>query len=373
MSIRTGRILARNSAHSPRRVQAFAGTVGAVLLLGAAPALANKQPPKYTLSIVEGETTLPEYSIAGTGGGSELNPSVAVSITRGGTVVAKSTGTEHSAGMSQTPQTGDVVSLESPIGTTIGSVVYDGLPSIDPTVCAGSTNFSGHNSTDETVKGSAYTETAHRPYGPEQTGFGRAQVTILSGTSFGGSFLSPLTIGQTVSAVESLETPIAGGAVFDYTSETVRPVSTCPPPPPPPPPPPLPPAAPALQGGILKLTKITIKKLLKSGWLTAVTINQPGTVTEDLYLKDGTVPAFASSVGRGKRHHKRKPPPALLIARGTVTAKSAGKVDVLIRATAKGRKVLKHARSVKAVLVITLSSPSGAKLTIGRRTVSLRR
>ena len=36
-----------------------------------------------------------------------------------------------------------MVTLESPVGTTIGSVVYDGLPSIDPTVCAGSTNFSG--------------------------------------------------------------------------------------------------------------------------------------------------------------------------------------------------------------------------------------
>jgi hypothetical protein len=104
-----------------------------------------------------------------------------------------------------------------------------------------------------------------------------------------------------------------------------------------------------------------------------VTINQPGTVTEDLYLKDGTVPAFASSTGKGKRHHKRKPPPALLIARGTVTAKSAGKVDVLIRATALGRKVLRHAKSVKAVLVITLHDAAGAKLTIGRRTVSLRR
>ena len=55
------------------------------------------------------------------------------------------------------------MNLESPTGpnghpggTIVGSVVYDGLPSIDPTVCAGSTNFSGQRSAGQTVEGSYF-------------------------------------------------------------------------------------------------------------------------------------------------------------------------------------------------------------------------
>jgi len=340
----------------------------ALLALGAGPAVATAaKPPKYTLSVVEGETTVPENSIVNTSGSVEPKASVAVSITRNGIEVARSTGSEGGVWMSQVPQGGDVVSLESPIGTKVGAVVYDGLPSLDPTVCAGSTNFSGQNTAGETVRGGYFTETPHQPYSPERTGYGRAQVTMLSGTSFGGSFLSPLALGQTVYAVESLETALEGGAVFDYTSETVRPVGTCPPPPLPPPPPPPPP--PALQGAIFKFVKTTIHKFLKSGLMDEVTINQPGTVIQDLYLQDGKLPAFASSKGR---HHHRKIPPAQLVARGSTTAKSAGTVSVLIRVTGKGRRLLRHRNHVQLVLVTTLRSTSGAKLNLARRTVTLK-
>jgi hypothetical protein len=323
-------------------------------------------PPKYTLTIVEGETTLPEFGIAGTSGGdTSSRTSVAVSIARGGIVIARSTG-EGSAGMSQTPQVGDVVSLEAPIGSTVGAVVYDGLPSIDPTVCAGSTNFSGQNSTGETVKGGYFTETPKTPYYPERTGFGRAQVTILSGTSFGGSFLSPLSLGQTVYALESLETPLAGGAVFDYVSENYRPVGACPPPPPvilPPPPPP------ALQGTLLALARTTILRLLKHGWHDQVTINQPGTVIQDLYLENGKLPAHAASSGK----HHVKIPPALLLARGVVTAKSAGTISLVLKLTYKGRRKLESAKSAKVELITTLHSSSGSELNLPRHSISLHR
>jgi hypothetical protein len=259
-----------------------------------------------------------------------------------------------------------VVSLQSPAGSTVGAVVYDGLPSIDPTVCAGSTNFSGENSPGETVKGTYFTETPNDPYSPERTDFGRAQVTMLSGTSFGGSFLSPLALGQTISAVESLETPLAGGAVFDYKSETVRPVGACPVPPLPPPSPPPPP--PALQGALLKLLHMTIRSLLKSGLRDHVTINQPGTVTQDLYLENGKLPAYAAN---NSKHHKK--PLALLLARGAVTATSAGTVTVVLKLTAKGRNKLRSTKNAKVVLLTTLHSSSGAKLNLERRTVSLHR
>src|SRR5580700_4323206 len=290
--------------------------------------------PHYSLSVVEGETTQPEHSIIATSGSVQPEASVAVSIVRGGIEVSRSSG-GGSAWMASIPAPGDVVSLESPTGPhghpggkIVGSFVYDGLPSIDPTVCAGSVNFSGQRSAGQTIQGGYFWDMVG-PYGEFERGNpGQAQITLLSGSAFGGSFLTPLVLGETVWASESLETPLAGGAVFTYESRTERPVGACPVPPSPPPPPPRPPA---LSGSILKLARTTIHKLLTSGWLTQVTINQPGTVTEDLYLQDGTLPAFASSTG--KRHRHKRKPPALLLAHGSATAKSAGTVNVLIRVT----------------------------------------
>lgn len=323
--------------------------------------------PVYELKVVEGETTLPEYEqIASTS--AYVNKSkiqIAVSIIRGGLIVYRDVG-EGYAGFSQVPQVGDVLTLESPVGTLIGSVTYDGLPAIDPTVCAGSTNFSGQNTNGFPVKGFFYAEALKTdPYGHfiglRRTAFGGAQVKTLSGTAFGGNFLVPLSLGETVGASESLETTLPGEATYIYTSENQRPVGGCPPPPVPPPPPPL--------KGVLKLFHTTIHALLKHGWSDQVTINQPGTVIQDLYLKGGTVPAHASSTH--KRHHRT--PPALLLARGSAVASAPGTVKVTLKLTAKGRRRLKLARSVKVVLVTTLTNSSGAKLDLGRRSLSLHR
>ncbi len=332
--------------------------------------------PKYTLQIVEGETTLPEYQqIASTSGHIEPSAQVAVSIIRNGTTVYRDVQSDGSAWLSQVPQVGETVTLESPVGRVIGSVDYDGLPSIDSSVCAGSTNFSGENTSGYTVEGSYVTYSLKtNPYGHvtgvKETNFGAAQVKSLSGTTFGGSFLSSLTLGETVAATESLKTPLAGEATYTYISEFQRPVGTCPAPPPP-----APPAAtpvvllPALGGSLFKLGHATIHGLLKSGWSTEVTINQAGTVTEDLYAQGGTPPAYASSATESRKHHKS--PPALLLARGTASAKGAGTVAVVLRVTKKGRAALKHDRRIKAVLVTTLRSGSGAKLSLSRRSVTL--
>jgi hypothetical protein len=95
-------------------------------------------------------------------------------------------------------------------------------------------------------------------------------------------------------------------------------------------------------------------------------------VIQDLYLAGGALPASASSraaAGR-KRHHRH---PAVLLARGSAAAKSAGQVSVLIRVTSKGRRILGHRRRVRAELVTTLHSSSGATLSLGVRTVTLSR
>jgi hypothetical protein len=350
---------------SLRSILPVSALVAACVL--AAPAAATPKPPHYSLSIVEGVTTQPEDGQAHTSGSvSPNNTEVVLSIVRGGLVIAKDSG--NGAWLSQVPNVGDVVDLEVPAGNLVGSTVYDGLPSIDPTVCVGSANFSGQRSAGQTVEGGYYsvvvrTNRSGRPEGFENVGSGQAQVTLLSGATYAGNFLKPLALGQTVAGRESLETPLAGGAIFTYSSETIRPVGACPVPPAPPPPPP----APALQGTVLKLLHTTIGKLLKSGWHNFVTINQPGTVTQDLYMLGGKLPAYASS-----RRHRRLPP-ALLLARGSATAKSAGKVLVVMHLTKQGRHKLRGAKHVRAVLITTLRSSTGAKLSLEHRSVSLHR
>lgn len=330
--------------------------------------------PEYSLKVIEGETTLPEYEqIAQTSGSVEPQAQVAVSIVRGGVTVYRDVQSEGSAWLSQVPQVGDVVTLESPVGTTIASVVYDGLPSIDATVCAGSTNFSGENSSGDTVEGFYLTEALEtNPYGHvvgvRRTAFGEAQVKSLTGTTFGGNFLQPLSLGETVGAVESLKTPLANEGTYTYTSEFERPVGNCPVPPAPY----VPPAPPVLQGTLLALAHTTILALLQHGWHDRVTINQAGTVTQDLYLQDGTLPAYAASA-KGKRSHRPKTPPALLLARGVVSAKSAGTIGVTLKLTAHGRARLKASKSARVVLVTTLRTASGARLNLPRHTILLHR
>jgi hypothetical protein len=334
----------------------------------AAPALGTgPKGPRYSLRISAGESTFPEWEPVGsTSGGVEPSAQVAVSIVRGGVTVYRDIGS-GGAGFSQVPQVGDVVTLESPVGTLIGSVVYDGLPTIDPTVCAGSTNFSGSNSLGEVVEGHFVNKVLRYrsgiPNGTHQTAFGEAQVKTLSGTTFGGTFLQPLALGEDVIAIETLKTPLPAEATYTYTSETERPVGACPVPPPvfhPPPPP-------VLQGTLGHLLHASIHLLLKSGLRDTVTINQPGTVVQDLYAKGGSMPASASAT----KHHK--PPPALLLARGSATAKAAGRVTVVLHVTRHGRQRLHSAHKISAVLITTLHSTSGATLNLQRHTLTLHR
>ncbi len=324
----------------------------------AAPVMADTSAPEYSLSIVEGANTQPEDPILHVSAYVHPHAQVAVSITRNGLVVVKDSGSDG-VWLSQVPQVGDVVTLESPVGVTRRAVVYDGLPSLDPTVCAGSANFSGQRSAGQTVEGGYYTVVPHPSYFARRGG-GQAQVQVLSGPTFQGGFLTPLAGGETVYAVESLVSPLEGGATFAYSSENDRPVGACPvPPPPPPPPPPL-----ALAGSIVKFVRTSIHRLIRSGWSTRVTINQPGKIVENLYLRGGTLPAFAAAskhaASEGRRH--RRKPPALLLARGTATARAAGTVTVVMRLTSHGRRLLRDASSVKAVLITTLRANTGAKL-----------
>jgi hypothetical protein len=357
LAMRTGAL-----AHAPRSARLAAIGVACCAAFGlpgvlAAPAGAHESTTHYSLEIVEGVSTLPEESPVRTTGYGEHQKSTRVRIFHNGALVNQETGGEWTSLWHVGPQVGDVVTLESPIGTVIASEIYDGLPTMDVTVCAGSANFSGQRSSGQTVQGHFFTL---NPYG-HRLGEGQAQITSLSGSAFGGSFLAPLALGETVVAAESLETPLPGNAVFTYEAETWRPVGACPVPPPPPyvPPPP-----PALAGAVVRLVATTLHTLLGHGWSNHVGINQPGTVTQDLYMQGGTLPAFASST----HHHSH---PAILLARGSARAATAGTVTVTLHVVNSARGRLRSAHTIHGVLITTLRSASGARLTLPRRFVTL--
>jgi hypothetical protein len=332
--------------------------------LAAVPAVAAAEAQFYGLSVTEGSAAS-GFSIAETGGFAETNPAqeARVTITRAGVRVAETpSGQGPFPFMTQTPQAGDVVTLESPPGTTVKSVTYDGLPTMDPTVCAGSANFSGQRSPGTTLSGRYSTETY---FGPE----GFVAVPPSSASAFAASFSVALKTGETVYAEQEGLSTLAGGASFSYFSSNARPVGACPAPAAQPAA--VPPRAialaftlPPLKGTVLKLSHTTIAKLLKSGWLVQVSINQPGTVTQDLYMVSGKLPAFAS--------RKHSQPPAILVARGATTVKKAGTVKVRVRVTAHGRRALAHAKSAKLVLITTLRSTSGHRIDLGRHSLTLK-
>jgi hypothetical protein len=344
--------------------------VGSALLtlgLVALPAVAAAE-NVYGVSVSEGSTAS-GFSVADTSGFAEATPAheARVAITRAGVRVAETPSGQGSFPfMTQVPQAGDVLTLESPPGTTVSSLTYDGLPTMDATVCGGSANFSGQRSPGTTLTGRYSTESYG---GPE----GFVEVPLSSASAFATSFPAALKSGETVFAEEERESALAGGASFVYYSSNVRPVGACAAPAQPAAAAPVvvplaPVLLPLLGGTVLKLSHTTIAKLLKSGWLVQVSINQPGTVIQDLYMVSGKLPAFASR----KHPAVRKQPPALLVARGASTVKKAGTVKVLVRVTAHGRRALKHTKSVKLVLITTLRSTSGRRIDLGRHSITLK-
>ena len=214
------------------RARSFAALLGAIAAACGALAPAGARARTLAAGILacrscEGETTQPEDSITSVSAGASNNNQVRLRIIQGGVVVNQDTH-EGGAGLWQVvPPVGDTVTVESPLGTVVGAVTYDGLPSIEPTVCASSTNFSGQRSGADEVEGGFYTdEPQTNPYG-EVDGYehghrGYAQVTLLSGAAFGGNFLVPLSSARPCGPRESLKIRRSPAWIFTY-SERNRP------------------------------------------------------------------------------------------------------------------------------------------------------
>lgn len=356
------------------RIGALASCTVFALCAAAAPATAHasSEPPEFTLKVTEGETTVPENGVAYTSAHTNRHAQLRLSLVHAGVVAYQdSHNSTEWVGFPQVPVPGDVLVLESPLGTVVGAVTYDGLPTMDATVCAGSSNFSGQRSGAERIEGRFFTETPRldrygRPIPGEwmRVDEGFAQVTSLVGPTFGGNFLTPLPAGATVVAKESVEEPLGGGSIFTYESETVRPVGACPAPPAPPPPPPAP-LIPTLRAALARVLFPKLGAIRRKGLRDQVYLDQRGTVVQDLFLAGGQLPAHAS------RSHRR--PAAVLLARGGASASKAGTVTISLHPTAKGWSRMRGAHSLSVALVTTVHGVSGATITLPVRRLTLHR
>ncbi|MBJ7331653.1 MAG: hypothetical protein JHC95_17290 [Solirubrobacteraceae bacterium] len=311
---------------------------------------------------------LPADATGGFGGASDSRDATGENVRtvqlRGGVEIAAQTRTSQTGG-SVSVKSGDVFNvLDTTTGDTILSYTYDGRPSLDATTCVGQTAFSGQRTGDSEIWLQETGSLSEYMKGTYQNG-----KLGTSGTgTFSGQFPRALTAGRFLLMVQTLRVTDTTGAnawIEIYSSSAV---AACPVPPvdaPKPTPAPdttKPTVGKAVlpKGNALKLANFLIK-----GFSTTVTINEPGTVTQQLFLNNG---AKLTAKTAAKSKKKAKP---VLLAKGSTVSKVAGKVKVKIKATKAGKKAIKGKRTVKAILVTTVkdlagntSTPSQAKLTL---------
>ena len=185
------------------------------------------------------------------------------SIIRGGTTVVQRHRRKVARGSRRYRRWAIVVTLESPVGTRSGSIVYDGLPSIDPTVCVG---------LHELLRREHVRLHGRRRSSTRRVAEARPLRAFTGGIRPARRSAGENAVGHDLRR----HLPPPAGARRDRRRDRVaqnasrrrsdlhvhqrndRPVGACPAPPPPPPPPP------ALQGVIVKLVHSTIHKLLNS-------------------------------------------------------------------------------------------------------------
>ncbi len=194
------------------------------------------------------------------------------------------------------------------------------------------------------------------PY--EAVGHGR--LTSATATAYGVNFGTPIQAGDLITYREVRQTT-AGDVTTTLTVTTTVPVGVVPPAPP------VDVAAPVIKKNDLGAPSTTLKSFLKSGLFSFITLDEPGTVTQQLLLpvakdKKGSKSAFAP-----KKKKKKAPKAPIVVGTGTATSTAPGEtVKVSIFSTKEGRKALKAikgSKPVKLTLVTTVKDTLGNTVT----------
>ena len=254
---------------------------------------------------------------------------------------------------------GDEIVLTDTTTMVTRTAAFTGNPTLTAPSC-GTSAFSGARDEGSTVdiKASMGAETV-----PTVQRFG-------PGTTYSGSFSKTLTAGWTVQASQG-RVIAADFTVFDAVSATVGgtcPVVTPPEEPPvpetpivppapdalvapPAPPAPVPPAAPAPADTVAPLGRLSIrtkpaaayKALIAGTFTVAVTVNEPGTITESLVSGKTT------------------------LAKASKTLTKAGTVTLRLGLSKSGRRRLAGAKSTKLTLMTRVRDVAGNARTLSAR------
>jgi hypothetical protein len=303
--------------------------------------------------------------------GASVSDTFQLDVKRGGVVVATGSGVGY---VQLTPflvAAGDELVLTDVTTTESHSATYTGAPALDASVCGAAATFSGLRDAGATASVSAALT-----YGAAdaRNDVVPAVKVAAGGATFSGSFAKPLTSAWAVTAQEGRSID-AGFSVF---SDITRPVGDCPPVPvadsPPPVPAPAAPAPPApvpdllAPGGKLGALKLTgaLKALLAGTFADVVTITEPGTVTQTLYLDDGApLPKATAAAAAAKK--------PTVLATGRAVAGKPGTVAVKVKLSNKGKTHFKRRTTAKVALVTVVTDRAGNARVLAPKRFIVRR
>jgi hypothetical protein len=320
----------------------------------AAPAVASAAPRMYvsTARAADGTTTVSAYAFDGM---TQITDTFQLDVVRGGATVA--TDTQPGFVLLTTAlEIGDVLKLTNttPEPDVTRTVAYSGQPTLVAPTC-GTAAFSGTREDGSTVD--------VRSAGlPTVQFFG-------AGTTYAGTFNTPLTTGAEVEAAQAREIDPTF-TVFDAVTAVVAstcPVKETPAPTPPrqlpvPAPAPAPPAAPtaplpapdtiapAGRVTVRALKSVALYKALLAGTFKAkVSMGEPGTITQKL------------SAGK------------TVLGTGKVTVAKTGTYSVKVKLSKNGRRRLTKAKTTKLTLTTVLRDAAGNANTLPAKHLVARR
>ncbi|WP_272473585.1 hypothetical protein [Baekduia alba] len=307
------------------------------------------------------------YAVVGV---SSVADTFQLDVLRGGATAATGTGVGYVQLAPFTMQAGDQLVLTDLDANESHSATYTGAPGFDAGVCGAAATFSGVR--DDAAAVSVTAALSYGAHDPRNEALAAVKLSG-PGTTFAGTFAKALSSAWTVTASQTR--PIdAVGTGFSVFSDVTRPVGDCPPadpapapaaapaPAPAPAPAVVPAPAPAKDlvapvAALLKLRLATAWRALVAGTFSdAVTITEPGTVTQTLYLDDGAKAAKATVLGRGR-----------------AVVGQAGKVTVKLKLSRQGRSHVKARKAVKVKLVTTVTDQAGNARVLAPKRFTVKR
>ena len=300
-------------------------------VLGAPPAAAME----YELGFTRGQDPAFLGSSAGSvtaskffcGGPSRPNLSFCsftLRVVRDGAVVA-SQGPTHTARVEFVPQQGDVAQLyirTEKGDELVSSVAYDGRPTLDDSSCAlvGRAGVSGQ-------LGPGVASVARIREGQAA----QAAVTA-AGDRFTAAFATPIGINDTLTVANRYAAPQSGTFIGE-----------------------------AVTANVTALTSAHVCPILDVNQALAVNVVPTGKGARigALLRRNGYVLRFRTPAAGVARVGWAMPDPnhgSVLIASGKRTFRAAGEADVVVKLTARGRKLLKHKKRLKVRGGVSLSA-----------------